>query len=116
MSYSKWNIVVKDVSKLDKPGKFLFKTTVGDVTSTRAETVPNKKIYSKQEGSPITGLGYILNPKGNIVEVTLFAEFEEEEQEMVLGMAGDMFIDSLRKYAEYLESGGKPDKYNKKKA
>ncbi len=104
------------MSKTDSPGKFLFKTTVGDVISTRAETIPNKKIYSKQEGSPITGLGYTLNPKGKMVEVTLFAEFDEPEQEMVLGMAGDMFIDSLKKYAEFLESGGKPDKYNKKKA
>jgi len=35
--------------------------------------------------------------------------------ESILGMAGDMFITCLKKYAEYLDSGGKPEDYDKKK-
>ena len=68
INYHIWNIVVKEVSKLND-GEFAFKTTVGDVTSKRVETVKNKKLFSKQTGSPITGLGYSLNPKGDVVEV-----------------------------------------------
>lgn len=36
--------------------------------------------------------------------------------ESVLGVAGDVFINCLKKYAEYIEAGGKPEEYNKKKA
>jgi len=115
MNYAKWNIVVNDVTKLGE-GKFFFKTNVGDVTSTRVETVPNVSLSAKQEGSPITGLGYVLNPKGeDEVEVTLWAEFEDPNQETILGMAGDVFINCVKKYAEYIEEGGNPDEFDKKK-
>jgi len=115
MEYAKWNLVVKSVEKLGE-GKYKFESTVGDVYSTRVETVPNERLSAKQEGSPITSLGYILNSKGDFVETTLWAEFEEAEQEMVLGIAADMFIECLRKYAEYIEAGGNPDEFNKRKA
>ena len=105
INYAKWNIVVNEVTELG-PGKYFFKTNVGDVNSTRVETIPNKKIYASQEGSPITGLGYELNPKGDVVEVILTAEFEDPSQEPILGMAGDVFIECVKKYSEYIESGG----------
>ena len=114
-NYAKWNLVVKSVEKLGE-GKYKFESTVGDVYSTRVETVPNEKLSAKQEGSPITALGYILNPKGDVVETTLWSEFEQADQEMVLGIAADMFIECLRKYAEYIEAGGNPDEFNKRKA
>ncbi|MFX1394056.1 MAG: hypothetical protein ACFFAH_10820 [Promethearchaeota archaeon] len=79
------------------------------------ETVPNERLSAKQEGSPITGLGYILNPKGDVVEVTIWTEFEDPNQEAILGIAGDVFINCLKKYAEYIEDGGNPDEYDKKK-
>ena len=113
--YARWNLVVKKVQKLGE-GKYLFKSTVGDVHSTRVETVPNKKVSAKQEGSPITALGYILNPKGDVVETTLWSEFDDPDQEMVLGVAADMFIECLKKYAEYIEAGGNPEDFNKRKA
>ena len=115
MNYAKWNLVVKSVEKRGE-GKYYFKSTVGDVYSTRVETVPNEKLSAKQEGSPITALGYILNPKVDVVETTLWSEFEQADQEMVLGIAADMFIECLRKYAEYIEAGGNPDEFNKRKA
>jgi hypothetical protein len=114
MNYPKWNIVVNEITE-EGPGKYFSKTNVGDVHSTRVETIPNEKIYATMEGSPITGLGYLLNPKGDTVEVTLWAEFEDASQEVVLGIAGDVFIECVKKYAEYIEAGGNPDEYNKKK-
>ena len=114
LEYSRWNIVVKEVSALDG-GKFLFKTTVGDVTSTRIETVQNKKIATTQEGGPITALGYDLNPKGDLTEAIVWTEFEDPNQEAIMSIAGDMFSESLKKYAEYLEAGGNPSEFNKKK-
>ena len=112
--YARWNIVVNEVTELG-PGNYFFKTNVGDVTSTRIETNPPESLSATQEGSPMTSLGYVLKSKGDVVEATIWAEFDDPEQESMLGIAGEMLINSLKKYAEYLETGGNPDEYNKKK-
>ncbi len=112
--YARWNIVVNEVTELG-PGNYFFKTTVGDVTSTRIETNPPESLSATQEGSPMTSLGYVLKPKGDAVEATIWAEFDDAGQEQILGMAGEMLVNSLKKYAEYLEAGGAADEYNKKK-
>ena len=115
MEYARWNLVIKKVEKLSE-GNYFFKTTVGDVTAWRVETNPGKGLSARQEGSPITALGYVLEPKGDVTETTIWTEFPEAEQEVVLGIAADMFIDCLRKYAEFIEGGGNPDDFNKRKA
>jgi hypothetical protein len=112
--YPRWNIVVNEVTKLGE-GNYFFKTNVGDITSQRAETKPPESLYATQEGSPMTSLGYSLKPKGDNVEATIWAEFDDASQEPVLGIAGEMLLKSLKKYAEYLETGGNPDEFNKKK-
>ena len=113
-NYAKWNIVINEVITLE-PGKYHFKTNVGDVYSTRMETIPNKKIYATMEGSPISGFEYLLNPKGDLVEVTIGVEFEDPNQEAILGAAGDVFRDCVKNYSEFIEAGGNPEDYNKKK-
>ena len=112
-NYAKWNIVVNEVTKLGE-GNYFFKTNVGDITSTRIETNPPKSLSATQEGSPMTSLGYVLEPKGDAVEATIWAEFDDASQEPVLGIAGEMLLKSLKKYAEFLETGGNPDEFNKK--
>jgi len=112
-NYAKWNIVVNEVTKLGE-GNYFFKTNVGDITSTRIETNAPESLAATQEGSPMTSLGYILKPKGDIVEATIWAEFDDAGQEPILGIAGEMLLKSLKKYAEYLESGGNPDEFDKK--
>ncbi|MFX0039668.1 MAG: SRPBCC family protein [Promethearchaeota archaeon] len=112
-NYPKWNIVVNEVKKLGE-GNYFFKTNVGDITSTRVETNPPNSLSATQEGSPMTSLGYVLKPKGDAVEATIWAEFDDAAQEPILGIAGEMLLKSLKKYAEYLESGGNPDIFSKK--
>jgi hypothetical protein len=111
--YPRWNIVVNEVKKLGE-GKYFFKTNVGDVNSTRIETNPPNSLAATQEGSPMTSLGYSLKPKGDLVEATIWSEFDDAGQEPILGIAGEMLLKSLKKYAEYLDSGGNPDEFNKK--
>ncbi|MFW9969999.1 MAG: SRPBCC family protein [Candidatus Odinarchaeota archaeon] len=112
-NYPKWNIVVNEAKKLGE-GNYFYKTNVGDVTSTRLETNPPNSLSATQEGSPMTSLGYILKPKEKIIEATIWAEFDDAGQEPILGIAGEMLLKSLKKYAEYLDSGGDPAKFNKK--
>jgi len=112
-NYPKWNIVVNEVTKLGE-GNYFFKTNVGDITSTRIETNAPESLSATQEGSPMTSLGYILKPKGENVEATIWADFDDPGQEPILGIAAEMLLKSLKKYAEYLNSGGNPDEFSKK--
>ena len=109
-----WNLAVNGVKQIE-PGKYILDTTVGETRSTRLETVPNDRISTKQEGGPMSGVGYVLSPKGDSVEVLIWAEFDNEKLEKAMGKAGEIFIESLKKFAEFLEEGGNPDEYDKKK-
>jgi hypothetical protein len=107
----KWNITVKKLTVI-APDTYSVKTTVGDIVSKVIERVENKKVSMNIEGGPFSKMGYVLTPKGNSTEVMGWAEFEDPKQEPILGMAGEMLLESLKKYAEYT---GDPEKYNKKK-
>jgi len=112
--YARWNIVVNEVTKLGE-GNYFFKTNVGDITSQRVETNPPNDLYANQEGSPMKSIGYILKPKGDTIDATIWSEFDDASQEPILEIAAEMLLKSLKKYAEYLESGGNPNEFNKKK-
>ena len=60
-------------------------------------------------------IGYILEPKGEGVDATIWSEFDDPNQEPILAIAAEMLLKSLKKYAEFLEAGGNPDEFNKKK-
>lgn len=109
-----WNITVKEVEIIEPKKKGFVKTTVGDFTSTRIETVENEKIFYNIDGGVFNKMGYQLVPKGDGTEVTLWAEFDDESQEKMLLKAGEILLNSLKKYAEYLEGGGDPEQYKKK--
>jgi len=112
LTLPRWNIVVSESTQLE-PKKYFFKTNVGDVTNTEIENVPLEKMTSIQEGSPMQKLGYIFEDKGDSTIVTLWAEFELEDQRTIMEMAGDLFLKSLKVYADYLSSGGNPEEYKK---
>lgn len=59
-------------------------------------------------------IGYILKPKGDIIEAIIWSEFDDPNQEPILGIAAEMLLKSLKKYAEFLESGGNPEEFSKK--
>ena len=109
-----WNITVKEIEIIEPKKKGFVKTTVGDFTSIRTETVENKSISMIIEGGVFNKMGYVLAPKGNGTEATLWAEFDDQSQEKILLKAGEVLLNSLKKYAEYIESGGNPAEYKKK--
>jgi hypothetical protein len=111
--YPRWNIVVNEVTKLGE-GNYFFKTNVGDITSQRVETNKPDNLYATQEGSPMKSIGYILKPKGDGVDATIYSEFDDPNQEPILAIAAEMLLKSLKKYAEYLEAGGNPAEFSKK--
>ncbi len=113
MNYPRWNITVNEVSEVG-PKQHFYKTNVGDFTNIEQEAVPLKSIWSKQEGGPMTAIGYKYEPKGNAVEVTVWCEFEIADLLPMMEMAGDILLKGAKKYAEYLEKGGDPKTFKKK--
>ncbi len=112
MGLPRWNIVVNEIKQLE-PKKYFLKTNVGDVTNIEIENIPREKMTSIQEGSPMKKIGYIFEPKGDVTKVTLWTEFELEDQRMIMEMAGDLFLKSLKVYIDYLVAGGNPEEYKK---
>lgn len=108
-----WNLTVNESTKIGED-KYAIKSTIGDITSIITERVENQKISFKIEGGPFSSMGYILNPKGEGAEITGWAEFEDPNQEKMLKKAGEILLNSLKKFAEYLETGGSPETYSKK--
>ncbi len=110
-----WNITVNESTEIGTD-KYSLKTTVGDMTSTITQRLQDERISYAMEGGPFSKMGYILTPKGDGSEATIWAEFEDEKQEKILAIAGEMLLESLKKFAEYRETGGAIEEYNKKKA
>ena len=59
-------------------------------------------------------MGYLLSPKGDITEALLWGEFDDEKNEKILVKAGEVLLECLKNFAEYLEDGGNPDEFDKK--
>ncbi len=109
-----WNITVNSVDIIEPKKSGFVKSTVGDFTSTRYEVVKNDRIFYNIEGGVFDKMGYSLKIKGDGTEATLWAEFKDESKEKMLLKAGEILLDCLKKYAEFLESGGNPAEYKKK--
>jgi len=112
LALPRWNIVVTECTQLESK-KYFLKTNVGDITNTEVENIPFEKMTSIQEGSPMQKIGYIFEPKGDTTVVTLWAEFELEDQRQIMEMAADLFLKSLKVYIDYLNAGGNPEEYKK---
>ncbi|MEJ2249032.1 MAG: SRPBCC family protein [Candidatus Lokiarchaeota archaeon] len=113
MILPRWNITVNGITELE-PDKYSINSTVGDVINIAVENIPNERMTSIQENSPMQKIGYIFESKGNTTEVTLWTEFELEDQRSVLDIAADLFLKSLKAYVDYIVEGGNPEDYKKK--
>lgn len=109
----KWNLAVTEVSKISE-GRFAVKSTIGDFTTIRTETIENERMSLNIEGGIFKSMGYILNPKENLVDVTIWGEFVDEKNEKILTKAGELLLESLKSYVVFIEEGGIPDDYDKK--
>ena len=112
LALPKWNIVVDGVAELT-PERYFVKTSIGDMMSTRLETITDDRITIKLEGSFIEKIGYKLIPMENSTEVIVWSEFPNEINREKLDLLVGLFLKSLKKYAEYLQGGGNPEKYIK---
>lgn len=113
LSSIKWNLATNEITEISE-GKYSVKSTVGDFTTIRTETIKPNKLSLKIEGGIFNSMGYILSPKGDMVDVKLWGEFDDEKNEKILLNAGEILLKGLKTFAEFLEDGGNPDDFNKK--
>jgi hypothetical protein len=71
-------------------------------------------MWSKQEGGPMSAIGYTFETKNDAVDVTLWCEFEIEDLVPIMEMAGDIMLKCVKTYVEFLEAGGDPEDFQKK--
>jgi hypothetical protein len=109
----KWNLPVNEITEISE-GKYAVKSTIGDFTSIRTETVESERLSMRIESGIFNSMGYILSPKRDMVEVQLWGEFDDEKNEKILIKAGETLLKCLKNFSEFLEEGGNPDEFDKK--
>ena len=110
----KWNSTVKKITQTG-PNEGFIKSTGEDYTFTIIERKENEIFTGAAESEQFTSYGYILNPKGDLTEVSAWIDYKIVEHEEILGRGILFILNDLKKFAEYLEDGGDPDEYDKKK-
>ncbi|MFX1589516.1 MAG: SRPBCC family protein [Promethearchaeota archaeon] len=110
----KWNSTVKEITQTS-PNEGSIKSTGGDYSFTVKERKENEIFTSTAEAEHFTSYGYALNPKGDLTEVSSWIDYKIVEHEEILGRGIIYILNDLKKFAEYLEDGGDPDEYDRKK-
>ena len=110
---ARWNLPVNEITEISE-GKYAVKSTIGDFTSIRTETIESERLSMRIEGGIFTSMGYILSPKGDMVEVKLWGEFEDEKNEKILVRAGETLLKCLKNFSEFIEEGGDLEDFDKK--
>jgi hypothetical protein len=113
LNYPQWSLGTDEIKQIGE-GKFLTKSKIGETTVIRKEAVPNERLIFTNEGSPFGEVGEVITPKGDGVEVMVWGILKDDSKLEMVKKATKMFLKSLKTYAEYVESGGNPDDYNKK--
>jgi len=109
-----WNLTVNENISVG-PNKWEVKSTIGDLTSTRIEEVENKSVTFEIEGSIFTKMGYILKQKGDVTKAICWGEFDDEKNKRILESAGGVLLEGLKRFSEYIEGGGDPESFDKKR-
>ena len=78
------------------------------------ETVENKHITWYMENSDMDSIGYIVEPKRDLTEVTIWTEFENKSLKKGFEKTADLVLKSLKNYVDFLKEGGDPEDFNKK--
>jgi len=111
---TKWNLGIDDIEEREEGKKFLLKSNVGDILITSWDLVENEKATWHMENSDMNSIGYILKPKGDIVETTVWVDFDNKKLKKSFEKAGDLTLKSLKNFIDYLEEGGDIEDYDKK--
>ncbi len=110
----RWNLALDEVIEKEEGQKFLLKSSLGDILIVDTETVENEHVTWKMENSDMDSIGYIVEPKGELTEVTIWTEFENKKLRKGYEKTADLVLKGLKNYVDFLEEGGNPEDFDKK--
>jgi len=110
----KWNITLDDIIEKEEGQKFLLKSSLGDILIVDSESVENEHITWHMEESDIKSIGYILEPKGDLTEVTIWSEFENKKLRKSYEKTANLVLKGLKNFVDFVEEGGDPEDFDKK--
>jgi len=110
----RWNPVLAEVIEKEEGQKYLLKSDVGDVLIVDTETVENEHVTWHMENSDMNSIGYIVEPKGDNTEVTIWTEFENKKLRKGYENVAELVLKGLKNYVDFLEEGGNPEDFDKK--
>lgn len=107
----KWNLTVSAITFEDDKTK--LETDFGAMKIVNVEYDINKYTTWYLEESDMNSIGYILTPKKEATEVTIWTEYDNKKLSKLFKKNADQVLLGLKNYAEYLEDGGDPNHYKK---
>ena len=91
-----------------------MKSSIGDILIVDWEQVENEHVTWHMKDSTMNSIGYILEPKGDIVETTLWVDMDNKKLLKGYEKVGELTLKGLKNYIEFLEEGGDPEVFDKK--
>ena len=110
---TKWNIGVDEITEQKEGEEFLLKSSVGDILIVDWEQVENESATWHMKNSTMNSIGYILKPKGDVVETTLWVDLDNEKLAKGYEKVGELTLKALKNYVDFLEKGGNPEDFDK---
>jgi len=111
---TKWNIGIDEITQKKEGEEFFLKSSVGDILIVGWEQVENESATWHMKDSIMNSIGYILEPKGDIVETTLWADMDSEKMAKGYEKVGELTLKALKNFVDFLEEGGDPEDFDKK--
>jgi hypothetical protein len=111
---TKWNIGVNEITEQKEGEEFFLKSSIGDILIVGWEQVENERATWYMKNSTINSMGYVLEPKGDIVETTLWIDLDDEKLAKGYEKVGELTLKGLKNFVDFLEEGGNPEDFDKK--
>ncbi|MBY9004661.1 MAG: hypothetical protein KGD73_11855 [Candidatus Lokiarchaeota archaeon] len=111
---TKWNPGVNEISEKEGGKEFHLKSSIGDINIVDWEEVENERLTWHMKNSTMNSMGYILEPKGDLVETTLWVDLDNKKLAKGYRKVGELTLRSLKNFIEFLEVGGDPEDFDKK--
>ena len=111
---TKWNIGVDEIKDKEEGKEFHLKSSIGDIKIVDWEQIENEYVTWHMKDSTMNSIGYILEPKGNIVETTLWVDLDNEKLAKGYEKVGELTLKALKNFVDFLEEGGDPEDFDKK--
>ncbi len=111
---TKWNPGVDEITEKKEGEEFFLKSSIGDILIVGWEQVENERATWHMKNSTMNSMGYVLEPKGDIVETTLWVDLDDKKLAKGYEKVGELTLKGLKNFVDFLEDGGNPEDFDKK--